>query len=1189
MIDEQLLRQGLQKLLKDTESAIRDRLSDELALESKLRESHTAAVRGERIEGTASGYTEFVNEAVTQAAAHWLLGCVFVRFLEDNGWLDERSAKVAWIAGPEGRLAIAKDRRTLFLRPDPNLTDRDYLLKTFAEVSKLSGLAGVFDPKHNPLYSLQPTAQGAARIVEFFQKVDPDTNELLHDFSDPTHNTRFLGDLYQNLSESARKRYALCQTPAFVIDFILDRTLTPALDAFGLSIVRMIDPACGSGHFLLASFFRLFRCWQNKEPGINPAALVQRALDAVHGVDLNPFAVEISKFRLLIAALVSSRINLLRDAPDFRLNVAAGDSLLHGSRLSGGGIERDLFKDRLQYFYDTEDAEELKRILGQVYHVVVGNPPYINVQNPCLRDAYRSRFGTCHRQYQLTAPFIERFFDLCLAELNQAQSAGWIGLIASNAFMKRTFGIKLVDPFLRRRDLTHVIDTSGAYLPGHGTPTVILFARNRPPVASVIRAVRGVRGETAEPKDPSSAPVWREIVEHTDDPGFQGKHVSVSDAPRDEFSTHPWSMGGGGAAELKLSIEESAERKLGDLAEDFGRTTHTGDDDAFYFSASGSKTHGLASWCRPLVMGEDVRDWQIAASNVILFPYDQNGRNRQDFVFPVTKLYWLNRTKLKKRRDFGQFIEDRGIRWQNHSMFFPRRFLAPRVLAFGNIATHNHFALAPGGLVFNSHAPTIILSSEARDDQYLALLGLLNSSTACFWLKQVFTPRGGDHVGTEGARVTKNQWEERYDFDTTKLKQFPVPNEQPIAIAKLIQANVDERSTLLPEKLCTGQVPTRSQLDTGRQEAMAYFAKMIALQEELDWHCYRLYGILDEDLTCELDRVPPLHLGERAFEIMLARSESEQLWFKRHNSAPIKELPAYWPDFYRSLVERRIATIQTKSEIALIERPEYKRRWNLPTWEEMESAALRSWLLDQIEANSVWKNHTLVSCAQLRDVLAKDPAWLSVAELCHNNPIQDLDQFVTELVLPEAVPYLPIFRYTESGLRKRREWADVWKQQREEDGGEDVEISIPQKYLPKDFTRPVYWRLRGGLDVSKERFILYPGLQRDSDQTPMLGWAGWDHLEQARALATYYQRMRNEEGWEPERLKPILAGLLDLRAWLKQWHDDVEPETGLRLGTYFSEFAEMQCQELGFPPEEVLAWQPNTDMTISRNRKSRAR
>jgi hypothetical protein len=376
MIDEQRLREGLQRLLRDTEGAIRERIADQPSIEAQLRERHTAAVQAGRTAGSAVGYNSFADEAITQSAAQWLLGCVFVRFLEDNGWLDERAKMVAWIAGTGERLSIAKDHRTLFLRPDPDLTDRDYLLYIFSAVAKLPGMAGLFDPRHNPLFQLGPTAQGAAKIVDYFQKVDPDTNTLIHDFTDPEHQTRFLGDLYQHLSESARKRYALCQTPGFVIDFILDRTLTPAIDTFGLAEVRLIDPACGSGHFLLAAFARLFQLWQQREPATNPPALAQKALDAIYGVDLNPFAAEISRFRLLIAALEASGVARLRDALDFRIQVAAGDSLLHGSRPRDvGGVQTGLYEDRVQFFYETEDADDVKRILSQAYHVVVGNQP----------------------------------------------------------------------------------------------------------------------------------------------------------------------------------------------------------------------------------------------------------------------------------------------------------------------------------------------------------------------------------------------------------------------------------------------------------------------------------------------------------------------------------------------------------------------------------------------------------------------------------------------------------------------------------------------------------------------------------------------------------------------------------------------------------------------------------------------
>jgi type I restriction-modification system DNA methylase subunit len=123
----------------------------------------------------------------------------------------------------------------------------------------------------------------------------PETGRLVHDFADTTWNTRFLGDLYQDLSEQARKRYALLQTPEFVEEFILDRTLEPALAEFGLSEVRLIDPTCGSGHFLLGAFRCLLERWFRTEPGTVERELVQRALNAVYGVNMNPYAVAIAR------------------------------------------------------------------------------------------------------------------------------------------------------------------------------------------------------------------------------------------------------------------------------------------------------------------------------------------------------------------------------------------------------------------------------------------------------------------------------------------------------------------------------------------------------------------------------------------------------------------------------------------------------------------------------------------------------------------------------------------------------------------------------------------------------------------------------------------------------------------------------------------------------------------------------
>ncbi len=82
----------------------------------------------------------------------------------------------------------------------------------------------------------------------------------------------------------------------------------------------------------------------------------------------------------------------------------------------------------------------------------------------------------------------------------------------------------------------------------------------------------------------------------------------------------------------------------------------------------------------------------------------------------------------------------------------------------------------------------------------------------------------------------------------------------------------------------------------------------------------------------------------------MARGEVQTTWFERHGSQPITELPDHWPDDYKQLVQRRIDVIESNPQIALIEQPEYKRRWNTEPWESQVQRALRIWLLDRLES-----------------------------------------------------------------------------------------------------------------------------------------------------------------------------------------------------------------------------------------------
>jgi hypothetical protein len=214
------------------------------------------------------------------------------------------------------------------------------------------------------------------------------------------------------------------------------------------------------------------------------------------------------------------------------------------------------------------------------------------------------------------------------------------------------------------------------------------------------------------------------------------------------------------------------------------------------------------------------------------------------------------------------------------------------------------------------------------------------------------------------------------------------------------------------------------------------------------------------------------------------------------------------------------------------------------------------------------------------------------------------------LVEAEAVPALPRDRYKDSGLRNREDWEETWRLQRAEDAVEAEvrgqnpntreeilkplirkaqlekvgEIAVPPKYGSGDFKKASYWKLRGKLDVPKERWISYPGAERDGDTSPVIAWAGWDHLDQAKALAEYFLDAKDAHGWPPAKLKPLLAALADLLPWLKQWHNTFDPNYGMGLGDYFQGFLEEQCRALEMTVEEVDALRFEVSMETDRSR-----
>jgi SAM-dependent methyltransferase len=351
-------------------------------VEPSLRAAHAA----DKAKGlTGEAYESYRDAFCDQVGASWVLCAVFVRTLEDRGFLPHR------LAGPG-----ASDRFAQFRTQFRFLGERDYLLHIFDALALMPGGNEVFGRGHAPLWRLGPTSKGLGALLDDLRASEGGAlrfsfgraNGEDHDGA----STRYLGDLYQDLNEGVRKRYALLQTPEFVERFLLDNTLAPAIRERGIA-VTVLDPACGSGHMLLGAYDRLFEARRRVEPGLLPEESARTALGQVFGEDLNPYAAAVARFRLLLSYMDKAGIPKPENVPeDVHVQVYVGDSLLAGLRglqatlgdvMSNQGETGAAFGREGAFSFFEPEADKL---LAKRFDVVVANPPYITEKDATRRS-----------------------------------------------------------------------------------------------------------------------------------------------------------------------------------------------------------------------------------------------------------------------------------------------------------------------------------------------------------------------------------------------------------------------------------------------------------------------------------------------------------------------------------------------------------------------------------------------------------------------------------------------------------------------------------------------------------------------------------------------------------------------------------------------------------------------------------
>lgn len=393
--------------------------------------------------------------------------------------VDERTA-VSWVhAGALLAHAHETGRAPEIGEPPTSTDGMRHALESLAKLHP--ALEPAADPGSCPLWTAPITDKQATQITALWRT---------HPVTDPEERPHgyLLGNTYQTLSAEARKHRALAQTPRFITGLLIDLGMRPAWSTWPIEDVRMIDPSCGTGHILVETLLAAYQAaaggpcatWSEdgQQVAINCDGAVEIAVATVHGVDLDPYAALVATYRLLTLTAALLDCTLAEVPADLCPRVAAADALLGTHLLLGRGQ----------------------------YHCVLGNPPYVTPKTAAMRDAVRKAYPqVCHGAYALSLPFHALMNDLLLP-------GGWCAQLTANSFMKREFGKPYIEKYLAGYDLDWVIDTSGAFIPGHGTPTLILVNRNQPPTGGKVRSVLGVRGEPKLPEDASQGLVWRDIA-----------------------------------------------------------------------------------------------------------------------------------------------------------------------------------------------------------------------------------------------------------------------------------------------------------------------------------------------------------------------------------------------------------------------------------------------------------------------------------------------------------------------------------------------------------------------------------------------------------------------------------------------------------------------------------------------------
>jgi len=264
-----------------------------------------------------------------------------------------------------------------------------------------------------------------------------------------------------------RKEQGIYYTPTYIVDYIVKNTVTEFTKNKNLDQileVKILDPACGSGSFLIRTFSELcniiedrlkkgerskkilsFKTYNGK---LSISQKIYILMNCIFGVDLDERAVEIAQLNLLLKILEGesrktlSNIKQMKKLLPMLENIKYGNSLINDEKIAGNKA----FKWQ----------EEFKEVMSKGgFDIVIGNPPYIDYREINETEFIKKHYYSAKvkDKYNILILFIEK-------GLNLIKNGGLLGFIVSNQFLCSDFGLKIREFILKNTKIKQIIDVS---------------------------------------------------------------------------------------------------------------------------------------------------------------------------------------------------------------------------------------------------------------------------------------------------------------------------------------------------------------------------------------------------------------------------------------------------------------------------------------------------------------------------------------------------------------------------------------------------------------------------------------------------------------------------------------------------------------------------------------------------------